>query len=757
MITIVKNLKTTYQCRPKHTLTLEAEAQTDKQGGQVNYNWMKDGVLLGITNGNYPIADWDDTKQGVYQCAFSDGDSTVYSTKTIITTDKSDPIITITQQAPDGFIVEEDKPFAFSITASTSDAQQPLSYEWTYNSKSKGVSTVNGNTSVSHASKAHDGLWRCRIKSGNAVLVSPPVKVQVDPVPFIRFIDPTAASTENTPNLTDFLLDVEVLSNINILSYQWQEELNSKWTDIKGATEPSYLTPVLQSAVSAQTHKYKCIVSGGGITKTSEVMSVQVSNIGIKISVYKNPDPLTNVRAGSTDFMICHADTDTERYALSYDWFKNDQPVLHHEDVIQYVDDNGDFVIEFVNVQPDKAGLYKCRVKSGPVGHEAIVFSPEAALTVDASKATLAITEHPKSGDHITGVPKAIHCIAETNDPKGVRYEWMKDGIPLEHETKSILSFHSPSDKDNGVYTCTVNAGEKTWVADTLVSSPANLTFSSEKKSHIKYDVNLDAAKSLTVGQVYEMFVVVTTDGWPLKYQWFKDNKPILGETKDYLVFDPVKGDEVGDYNVVAYSGNESVLSTQCVVTVNDAKHVNITTQPKNRVINTTFPIRLTCKGEPTVTGAVVTYQWYKDGVVIPQTATVITTTDTLQIPFGEVVYGAGLYTCLVTSSNTSKFTKPAWLFISDASQAESKYVHPLPHRETSFMYVGYWVIDEIKRQVSLGHDWIQSYNDTKYPRDIETIVYALKTYGESLCLESRNGRIQIATLLPNMLTQRPY
>ena len=73
---------------------------------------------------------------------------------------------------------------------------------------------------------------------------------------------------------------------------------------------------------------------------------------------------------------------------------------------------------------------------------------------------------------------------------------------------------------------------------------------------------------------------------------------------------------------------------------------------------------------------------------------------------------------------------------------------HPLPHRNTSFMFVGYWVVDEIMRCNKEGIDWLAEPDKTKYQSEIETIIAAIRLYGDSLCLESRNGRIKIATLL---------
>lgn len=68
-------------------------------------------------------------------------------------------------------------------------------------------------------------------------------------------------------------------------TYQWQE-YNGSWTDIGGATNDTY------NASPTSTTDYRCIVTNGGLSTTSDVATVTV-----------NPYP-TNVNAGS-DLMVC--------------------------------------------------------------------------------------------------------------------------------------------------------------------------------------------------------------------------------------------------------------------------------------------------------------------------------------------------------------------------------------------------------------------------------------------------------------------
>ena len=68
------------------------------------------------------------------------------------------------------------------------------------------------------------------------------------------------------------------------------------------------------------------------------------------------------------------------------------------------------------------------------------------------------------------------------------------------------------------------------------------------------------------------------------------------------------------------------------------------------------------------------------------------------------------------------------------------KYVHPIPWRKTSFIYIGWWVFDEIVRMNEAGLDWANDFELSNYPIDLETLSAAVEIYGECIAMESRNG-----------------
>lgn len=71
------------------------------------------------------------------------------------------------------------------------------------------------------------------------------------------------------------------------------------------------------------------------------------------------------------------------------------------------------------------------------------------------------------------------------------------------------------------------------------------------------------------------------------------------------------------------------------------------------------------------------------------------------------------------------------------------RYVHPLEHRKTAYIWVGYWVMEEIEKAVEKGIDW-KNPDDTglKYKCDLKTLAFMIEKYPNVDVQESRNGYI---------------
>lgn len=65
--------------------------------------------------------------------------------------------------------------------------------------------------------------------------------------------------------------------------------------------------------------------------------------------------------------------------------------------------------------------------------------------------------------------------------------------------------------------------------------------------------------------------------------------------------------------------------------------------------------------------------------------------------------------------------------------------VHPIPWRNTSFLYLPWWIHNILIKAKEEGKDW-REYADPQYALQIDTLKQAYVDYGEVNFIESRNG-----------------
>lgn len=65
--------------------------------------------------------------------------------------------------------------------------------------------------------------------------------------------------------------------------------------------------------------------------------------------------------------------------------------------------------------------------------------------------------------------------------------------------------------------------------------------------------------------------------------------------------------------------------------------------------------------------------------------------------------------------------------------------VHPIPWRNTSFVYLPWWIYDIIHTMYMNGEDW-RDYSDTLYKKEFDTLIEAYAQYTDIDFIESRNG-----------------
>lgn len=145
---------------------------------------------------------------------------------------------------------------------------------------------------------------------------------------------------------------------------------------------------------------------------------------------------------------------------------------------------------------------------------------------------------------------------------------------------------------------------------------------------------------------------------------------------------------------------------------------------------------------------ATFVYSWKKDG------SPVVGTTDTLAIDTsaeGSQVIEVSVVVS-ATDYNPTTVTKTGNVTITakvaPVPDGELPYVHPLPVRNSAYIWCGWWVMDEIQKMTLEGKDWKTDEPDSPYYLHRYTLQKMITDYPEVDVQESRNGRIIHRTAL---------
>ena len=150
---------------------------------------------------------------------------------------------------------------------------------------------------------------------------------------------------------------------------------------------------------------------------------------------------------------------------------------------------------------------------------------------------------------------------------------------------------------------------------------------------------------------------VVATGTAPLTYQWYYNSNVIIpGATSSSYTLNNIQQNNQAPYTVVVTNSAGSVTSNIANVFVNSVP--SITTQPVSQTVNLGSNVTFSVTGAAN-TQPVPTYQWYKDGVALPnQTSSTFTLSNAQPA-------NIGYYTCTLTNSLGSVTTSQASLNIS--------------------------------------------------------------------------------------------
>jgi hypothetical protein len=160
--------------------------------------------------------------------------------------------------------------------------------------------------------------------------------------------------------------------------------------------------------------------------------------------------------------------------------------------------------------------------------------------------------------------------------------------------------------------------------------------------------------QTITVGQTGQ-FSVLTAGTSPINYQWFKNGTPIAGATGYTYTTQPVQASDDGaTFSVSVTNANGSVPSRAASVNVVQPAAPTIVTPPLSKSITAGQSAEFTvvAAGSP-----VLSYQWMKNGILIPGATQPVYDTPAMQTPDSGALYSVVVTNSAGTASATATLT----------------------------------------------------------------------------------------------------
>lgn len=120
--------------------------------------------------------------------------------------------------------------------------------------------------------------------------------------------------------------------------------------------------------------------------------------------------------------------------------------------------------------------------------------------------------------------------------------------------------------------------------------------------------------QSVQIGSAVNFSVGYTGDS-SFKFQWYKNDVAIEGQTNSVFTISSVSESDAGSYKITVKNDGGSVTSDAAVLTVIVPVAPTIITQPENKTVEVGGSASLSVQAEGTQP---LVYTWYKDGAAVP-------------------------------------------------------------------------------------------------------------------------------------------
>lgn len=264
-----------------------------------------------------------------------------------------------------------------------------------------------------------------------------------------------------------------------------------------------------------------------------------------------------------------HAEGVPPNFDVYIQWYRGNQPLVDND----RISGSKSNLLTIRDLKPLDLGNDYWVVINGLCGSD-------TARGFSISAPDIIITQQPENIESCEGTNVTFTVTAEPVGGTSLRYQWQKDGIPLQDNsrisgsTTNTLTISNINLSDNGTYVVIITVEP---FGFSKSSVPATLTI--KTKPNITQQppatINLNTGETLTLTVEVE-----GTD--PLNYQWFKDGSPIDSATNPTFEKENVSTDDAGIYYCTITNECGSTKSQDITVVVTTKIYMEIVPEASN-------------------------------------------------------------------------------------------------------------------------------------------------------------------------------
>lgn len=344
------------------------------------------------------------------------------------------------------------------------------------------------------------------------------------------------------------------------------------------------------------------------------------------------------------------------------------------------------------------------------------------------------------SAKYLTGLPMALTATNTTPEADVfVSYDFKKDGVSVHKGATAAYTKAKAELSDAGSWTVTGIKED-----DSEVESPAKVITIEKQKMTLgivvttpQNDIPVGASASV------EAEVSGAPETAQLTFAWTLDGKPLAGEDGPTVYYDANKS---GNFKFVAtVTATEANFDTASktspeftlVVKPRQMVDADLAISPATQSVSVgdQYTLEADITGVDGIDQLEMTFLW-DTGETTPTITRTAADEGTLS-PTLEVTLRAVDY-------ENKTLNASATVTVTKAEESGCiKYIHPLDHRESAYIWAGWWVMREIEYATDKGIDWKKpDGTDLKYKCDLKTLAKMLTDYPNVEVQESRNGYI---------------